>query len=229
MSATEDLDSVIQRASIALGYPHLRPKQYEAVKLFLEGNDVFVVLPTLEATFLIPSHVHVMALTATATKRTVARVSAIVGLEDPKLITVSPDKPNMCYWVKPRAKLEDLCAPLVARLCHQRTAMPRVIIYCKKCEDCASIYYFFLPLGIQFTDPISVPNLSQFHLVHVYTGVTHKDIQNSIIASFRDPAAPLCIVVATVAFGMGVDCSSVSQIIHWKPPADMESYLQECG
>ena len=43
---TSRLDSVIQRASIALGYPQLRPKQYEAVKLFLEGNDVFVVLPT---------------------------------------------------------------------------------------------------------------------------------------------------------------------------------------
>ena len=39
-------DSVIQRASIALGYSQLRPNQYEAVKLFLEGNDVFVVLPT---------------------------------------------------------------------------------------------------------------------------------------------------------------------------------------
>ena len=108
--------------------------------------------------------------------------------------------------------------------------MPRVIIYCKMCEDCASIYYFFLSsLTNEFTEPISVPNLSQFRLVDMCTGVTHKDIQDSIIASFHDPAAPLHIVVATVAFGMGVDCSSVSQVIHWRPPADMESYLQECG
>ena len=46
MSVRKDLDSVIQSASLALGYPQLRSKQYDAVKSFLEGNDVFVVLPT---------------------------------------------------------------------------------------------------------------------------------------------------------------------------------------
>ena len=38
---------------------------------------------------LIPNHVHVMALTASATERTIARVSAILGLVAPKIITVS--------------------------------------------------------------------------------------------------------------------------------------------
>lgn len=46
MSATKYLDSIIQRALIALGNPQRRPKQCEAVKLFLEGNDILVVLPT---------------------------------------------------------------------------------------------------------------------------------------------------------------------------------------
>ena len=99
---------------------------------------------------------------------------------------ISPDKPNMCYWVKSRGNLEDLCAPLVARLRHQRTAISRVIIYYKKCEDCASIYYFFhSSLRNECTDPISVLNFSR--LVDMYTGVIHKDIQDSIIASFCDP------------------------------------------
>ena len=67
---------------------------------FYRGERVRTEFASLgEVRSLIPSHVHVMALTATATKCPVARVSAIVGLEDPKLITISPDKPNMCYCV----------------------------------------------------------------------------------------------------------------------------------
>ena len=129
-----------------------------------------------EVTSLIPNHVHVMALTATATERTIARVSAILGLVAPKIITVSPDKSNICYWVKPRGSMKEMCEPLLHKLRHQRTAMPRVIIYCKKCDDCASIYYFFLSsLKHEFTEPISAPNVSQFRLVDMYTGVTHKD------------------------------------------------------
>ena len=124
--------------------------------------------------------------------------------------------------------MKEMCEPLLHKLRHQRTAMPRVIIYCKKCDDCASIYYFFLSsLKHEFTEPISAPNVSQFRLVDMYTGVTHKDVQDSIIEAFRDSAAPLRIVVATVAFGMGVDCCSVNQVIHWGPATDMEGYLQE--
>ena len=39
----------------------------------------------------------------------------------------------------------------------------------------------------------------------------------------------LRIVVCTIAFGMGIDCAGVNQVIHWRPSADVESYIQECG
>lgn len=35
--------------------------------------------------------------------------------------------------------------------------------------------------------------------------------------------------MCTVAFGMGVDCVSVTQVIHWGPASDIETYIQECG
>ena len=35
--------------------------------------------------------------------------------------------------------------------------------------------------------------------------------------------------MCTIAFGMGIDCAGVNQVIHWRPSADVESYMQECG
>ena len=43
--ASEHIDSVILRASTKLGYSSLRENQLKAVKSFIEGNDVFVILP----------------------------------------------------------------------------------------------------------------------------------------------------------------------------------------
>ena len=39
----------------------------------------------------------------------------------------------------------------------------------------------------------------------------------------------LRVVIATVAFGMGIDCRNVTQVIHMLPPPDVESYVQETG
>ena len=39
----------------------------------------------------------------------------------------------------------------------------------------------------------------------------------------------LRVVIAIIAFGMGVDCPNVRQIIHWGPPSDIEMYVQESG
>ena len=81
----------------------------------------------------------------------------------------------------------------------------------------------------EFNEPITAPNVSKFRLVDMYTSVTQKEVQESIVKSFSCATASLRIVVCTIAFGMAVDCAGVSHVIHWRPPADVESYMQECG
>ena len=39
----------------------------------------------------------------------------------------------------------------------------------------------------------------------------------------------LRVVIATIAFGMGLDCPNVRRIIHWGPSNDVEAYIQETG
>ena len=64
-------------------------------------------------------------------------------------------------------------------------------------------------------------NVSKFRLVDMYTSGTQKELQESIVKSFSCATASLRIVVCTIAFGMGVDCAGVHQVIPWRPSADV--------
>ena len=79
------------------------------------------------------------------------------------------------------------------------------------------------------TEPIGAPKLARFALCNMFSACTHPDVKDEVLKSFCNPNGILRIVVATIAFGMGLECPNVSRIIHWGPPSDVESYLQETG
>ena len=56
-----------------------------------------------------------------------------------------------------------------------------------------------------------------------------RGVKDSIVNSFCTKDQQLRIVICTIAFGMGVDCVNVRQIVHWGVASDVESYVQESG
>ena len=107
--------------------------------------------------------------------------------------------------------------------------MPRVIIYCRRYEDCSDLYISFKrALQQDFTEPRNSPDLSRFRLVKMFTSCIDDDVKSQIIQSFCS-VSPLRIVCATVAFGMGLDCPDVQQVMHLGVPDNVESYIQETG
>ena len=66
-------------------------------------------------------------------------------------------------------------------------------------------------------------------MVDMYTACTPSIVKQTILNSFVKKEGKLRVIICTVAFGMGVDCASVLHVIHWGPPADTESYIQETG
>ena len=96
-----------------------------------------------EVQSLIPYHVRMMAMTATATAATRRRITTILGMEDPAVIASSPDKTSMCYWVKEGETVHDFVMPLVSKLKVLRCKLPRVIIFCRRCADCTMLYKLF--------------------------------------------------------------------------------------
>ena len=79
-------------------------------------------------------------------------------------------------------------------------------------------------------EPIGVcQDLVQFRLADMFTACTHPTVKEAILQTLPDSNSTLRIIVATIAFGMGLDCPNIRKVIHWGPSADIESYLQETG
>ena len=53
--------------------------------------------------------------------------------------------------------------------------------------------------------------------------------KEEIVTHFTKPDGKLCIVIATIAFDMGLDCPNVRQLFHWGASHDIESYIRETG
>ena len=62
----------------------------------------------------------------------------------------------------------------------------------------------------------------------MYTHCTHGSVKKKIIEQFTKQSS-LRVVIATIAFRMGIDCPDVRHIIHWSVPSDAEMHVQESG
>ena len=187
-----------------------------------------------EVRSLMSPNLHIMALTATATRSLRSEVQQMLGMIEPVVVVRSPDKINMRYTniklTGSNACSNEIFAQLLAELQAKRTSLDRVIIFCKNKTDCAKLYAFFESnLGPDFTEPPGVSeSILECRLVDMFFKGTESTVKMGILANFTKPS-PLRIVIATVAFGMGVDCPDVRLIIHLGPPSDLESYVQEVG
>ncbi len=71
--------------------------------------------------------------------------------------------------------------------------------------------------------------MSEFRMVEIYTCVSKPAKREDIIDRFFKVNSILRIVIATISFGMGIDCPDIYRIIHWGLPSCIEEYVQETG
>lgn len=179
---------------------------------------------------LIPQHVHVLALTATATQETLRVVSHRLSLKDVVVVALPPSRPNIMYKVQPLQKLEEFSNCLSTDIKRLGIAFPKTVVFCQKYTDCSQLHLTIRKkLGGALTHPPDYPDLHQFRLVDVYTRVSTVPMREKVLNSFTKPDSTLRLLIATTAFGMGVDCQDIRTIIHWGVPSDIEQYVQETG
>ena len=63
----------------------------------------------------------------------------------------------------------------------------------------------------------------------MFTKCSEPHLKEQIVNGFVNPRSRLRVVIATVAFGLGLDCPCVREIIHWGPSEDIDMYVQEVG
>lgn len=203
----------------------------ELLFTFFRGESFRSVLLRIgEIRSLIPREANILALTATATTTLRKHIISILGMRDPHIVSVSPCKDNIVYGVTEFKSITETFTPILERLLSDRINTPRIIIFCERIVLCSALYDFFRSgLREYFTEPVNAPDLSRFRLVEMFSSCTPDSVRKQIIKSFCTPSASLRVVCATIAFGMGVDCPDVRQVITFGVPEDVETYIQQIG
>jgi len=155
----------------------------------------------------LPARPRVCAFTATATMRVRSDIGRIMRLREPFMCVTGFDRPNLYYRViQPKSKK----AELMALMNDYRGKSG--IIYCATRKDVEAVHDMLILEGYPAT---------RYH-----AGLSDAERLRNQEAFQRDE---MPIMVATNAFGMGIDKSDVRFVVHFSMPGDLESYYQEAG
>jgi ATP-dependent DNA helicase RecQ len=155
----------------------------------------------------------VMAATATATPRVAQEIAARLELHEPVSIRSGFDRPNVTFdvvSVEGKGSVARKWAALLHVLADER-ARP-AIVYCGTRKDADAVAARLREEGLA--------------AVAYHAGMSAEDRRSSQEAFMEDRAE---VVVATNAFGMGVDKADVRTVAHWALPTSLEAYYQEAG
>jgi ATP-dependent DNA helicase RecQ len=147
------------------------------------------------------------AFTATATQRVRKDIVEQLQLRDPNVLVSSFDRPNLNYRIIPRGDL----FTQVYEVC-DRFRGTGGIVYCMRRKDVEEHTAYLVSKGIS--------------AVGYHAGMPHEErkrAQEAFVGETVD------VVVATVAFGMGIDRSNVRFVVHAAMPKSIEHYQQETG
>ena len=155
----------------------------------------------------LPQRPRVCAFTATATLRVRSDISRIMRLREPFMCVTGFDRPNLYYRVvQPKSKKAELMALM------NDYKGKSGIIYCATRKDVEAVHDMLL--------------LEGYPVTRYHAGLSDAERLNNQEAFQRDEKP---IMVATNAFGMGIDKSDVRYVVHFSMPGDLESYYQEAG
>ncbi len=151
--------------------------------------------------------VPVAAFTATATRRVQSDIISKLNLHSPFIVRASFDRPNLIYRVESKRGLKDQVLGIVKK----HSGEPG-IIYRTTRDSVMAMAGMLKAKGIR-----ALP---------YHAGLTQEERTANQEAFNRDEVD---VIVATIAFGMGIDKSNVRFIIHADLPKNMEGYYQETG
>ena len=148
-----------------------------------------------------------LALTATATNKTVEKIINILNLKKPNIITINCDRKNIFYRViNTSNKDRDLYFFLKNR------RKIHIAIYCLTIRSVNHVYDFLKEKGFN---------------VDKYYGSLDSSYKSAVLNNYKNNVTD--IIVCTNAFGMGVDVPDIRYVIEYDLPQSIEDFLQQTG
>jgi len=159
---------------------------------------------------IIDEHIPVVALTATATPKVQSDIVKNLGLRNPNIFISSFNRPNLHYEIQPKIKKDQTVKNLVRFI--SQNAGKSGIIYTlnrKTTEELAELL---------------VAN-------NIKAVAYHAGLDSKLRAERQDLFLneDVQVIVATIAFGMGIDKPDIRFVIHYNIPKSIENYYQETG
>lgn len=149
----------------------------------------------------------ISAFTATATQNVREDIICSLGLSDPYFLVTGFDRENLFFQVDKPQNKERFIIDFIER--HRGESG---IIYCATRKNVDSLYTLLRKQHI---------SVGKYHAG--MSNEERKQMQNDFVFDYTS------IVIATNAFGMGIDKSNVRFVIHYNMPSSMENYYQEAG
>ena len=147
------------------------------------------------------------AFTATATLKVRNDIENLLALKNPFFVNTGFDRPNLYFEVqKPAEKKTALLE------CLEKRTHSSGIIYCATRKAVEEVYALLTARG--------------FPATRYHAGLDDRERRKNQDAFLYDKKP---VMIATNAFGMGIDKSNVSYVIHYNMPKNIESYYQEAG
>lgn len=155
----------------------------------------------------LPKRPVVSAFTATATKEVIEDIACVLRLNDPTILVTGYDRPNLYFDVRVS---KDKDAEIMDYIRNHNTQCG--IIYCSTRKNVEELHALLRDYGIE---------VAKYHAG--MSDTERNENQEDFIYDRK------LVMVATNAFGMGIDKSNVRYVIHYNMPKNIESYYQEAG
>lgn len=168
-------------------------------------------------------------LSATLTEKGVKDVVKILCLSEVQVVHVIGSRHNIKYNLKDvRSEKYESLNWYIELLAYQKQNSPKAIIYCRNVANVAHIFaYICDKLGDnQYVNNVTSYTSRTVGMFHRSTADINKD---HILTTFPTEASNIRCVIATDAFGMGIDIPDVKYVINYSAPRSMESFSQQSG
>jgi len=152
----------------------------------------------------------IIALTATATPKVQSDIVKNLGLRDPQIYISSFNRPNLYYEIRPKRKKDQTIREIV-KFIHQHKGKSGII------------YTLNRKTTEELADMLMANNIKAVAYHAGLDANTRAQRQDMFLLEEVE------VIVATIAFGMGIDKPDVRFVIHYNIPKSLENYYQETG